>query len=500
MITIQKIFRILFSTVLFTMVCSCSTKLETEVFSDKDVIGSYSYYGYSGPTKRELEIDFEEDHTGSGHEESYSTNSGSLISARKFYFTWVKKGNRVYLNGASGSANREGETSGNIDWKAEFEFKYDMFMPSTGFIEGYAEHMIKEKMEKDVKEHVDINVTYYNESCSFAVEMTTDMFRLWPDFPIHFGFRAKSAEYNWMSFTENEKIVFAFKDEYISLEFRSLKTLRQLQEMGYPLSQSEKDLIKSLQKSLDNRLSEISSHNLGYYFAIKIGDNVFEVEPYYVNMTRGSNPYLEEEEETVAEPEAVDLGLSVKWASFNLGATKPEEYGNYYAWGELITKTGYSWSNYRFRTGGDSTSNVMLSKYNTKASHGPVDNKITLDLSDDAAHYLLGGSWRMPTAEECQEIVDKCIWYWTTMNGVNGFKITSLINQQSIFLPATGYKEASNNMYLGERCAYFTSTLREGKPGHALYFGGYPEEGKDDTIGTGGANRSFGFAIRPVKQ
>ena len=133
----------------------------------------------------------------------------------------------------------------------------------------------------------------------------------------------------------------------------------------------------------------------------------------------------------VWEPELVDLGLTVKWASFNLGANQPEQQGYRYAWGETEPKETYSWSTYQW-CGGSSNS---ITKYTNV-----YDYKHRLDLEDDAAHVKLGGLWRMPTTDEWAELCDptKCNWEWTTENDVNGYRITSLIDghtDQSIFLP-----------------------------------------------------------------
>ena len=132
------------------------------------------------------------------------------------------------------------------------------------------------------------------------------------------------------------------------------------------------------------------------------------------------------------EPEAVDLGLSIKWANFNIGAFDPTHYGDYFAWGETEPKEEYSWENYKW-CDGDYT---KLNKYCTKEQYGIVDNQTILQLCDDAAHTKLGGKWRMPTMEECQELVNMCTWTWTTVNGINGHLITGP-NGNTIFLPAT---------------------------------------------------------------
>ena len=137
----------------------------------------------------------------------------------------------------------------------------------------------------------------------------------------------------------------------------------------------------------------------------------------------------------VPVPEAVDLGLpsGLKWASFNVGATKPEEYGDYYAWGEVETKEDYTWETYKWCNG----SNNTLTKYNTQSENGTVDNKTTLDPEDDVARVVLGGTWRMPTVEEAEELYNNCTWTMETVNGVSGYRATSS-NSNSIFFPCNG--------------------------------------------------------------
>lgn len=142
-------------------------------------------------------------------------------------------------------------------------------------------------------------------------------------------------------------------------------------------------------------------------------------------------------DESEIEHEYVDLGLSIKWATVNVGALSPEEYGGYYAWGETENKSDYSWSTYKWCNG----SETGLTKYNTDSNYGIVDNKTILDIEDDVAHVKWGGNWRMPTKEEQDELREKCTWTWTTLNDVYGYIVTSNINgftDRSIFLPAAG--------------------------------------------------------------
>ena len=131
---------------------------------------------------------------------------------------------------------------------------------------------------------------------------------------------------------------------------------------------------------------------------------------------------------TPPEPEYVDLGLSVKWATFNVGATSPEDYGDYFAWGETEPKETYSWATYKWCDGTDAN----MTKYNK------TDGKTTLELADDAAHVIWGDRWRMPTKAEMQELFDKCTWEADTVHGMSGKRVTGP-NGNSIFIPTTGY-------------------------------------------------------------
>jgi len=168
---------------------------------------------------------------------------------------------------------------------------------------------------------------------------------------------------------------------------------------------------------------------------------------------------------------AVDLGLSVRWSSINVGATKPEEYGGYYAWGEVSTKTNYDWlTTYKWCYGG---MNSTVSKYNsTSTSYGKLDNKTMLEADDDVAHALWGGSWRMPTDAEWKELIDNCSWTWTKKNGVNGYLVSGK-NKNSIFIPAGGVKYNEDSTSIGSAGYYWSSSLSLTYPYYAwgVYFG-----------------------------
>ena len=186
-----------------------------------------------------------------------------------------------------------------------------------------------------------------------------------------------------------------------------------------------------------------------------------------------------------------DLGLSVKWATCNFGADKPEEYGDYYAWGEIVTKMTYDWSVYKWCNG----TQESLTKYNTNSSYGRVDNKAVLDAADDVATAKLGGRWRMPTDAEWTELRNKCIWTWTTQNGVNGYRVTSKINGNSIFLPAAGGRFGADLSDAGSYGRYWSSSLNTGSPNNAWRVSFY-----SDGVFGNYVNRYYGQSVRPVTE
>ncbi len=189
----------------------------------------------------------------------------------------------------------------------------------------------------------------------------------------------------------------------------------------------------------------------------------------------------------------VVLGLpsGLKWATCNVGASSPEEYGGYYAWGETTTKSYYEWSTYKWCNGSYDT----MTKYCTLSFLGTVDNKTTLDPSDDVAHVKWGGSWRMPTEKEFQELIDNCTWEWITLNGVKGYKVTSKKNGNSIFMPAAGFRNGTSLYDVGSDGYYWSAPLCESDPGDA--YGLYFSSGSHSTSWSG---RNYGRSVRPVSE
>lgn len=154
--------------------------------------------------------------------------------------------------------------------------------------------------------------------------------------------------------------------------------------------------------------------------------------------------------------EYVDLGLSVKWATTNIGAKQPEDFGRYYAWGETKDKTTYNWDTYKF------FNNDTITKYKPLRNDDNVQNDIILDLNDDVAHIRWGGNWRMPTSKEFKELLDNCTWIWTTQNEIKGYKVYSKVKgftDHYIFLPAAGMYDQEKLLASNGFCLYWSSSL-----------------------------------------
>ncbi len=187
-------------------------------------------------------------------------------------------------------------------------------------------------------------------------------------------------------------------------------------------------------------------------------------------------PVDDESEQGISTSKKVDLGLSVCWAGWNVGASSPEGYGNYYAWGETTTKSEYGLNNYQYFDGNYYVNigcNISGTQY-------------------DAACAQWSGCWRLPTHAECQELIDHCTWTWTTYNNVNGYKVTGP-NGNSIFLPVAGYRLGTELYDRASRGLYWSGSLNESSYGYSYYlhFDSSGRYVKDN-------HRGVGHVVRPV--
>lgn len=250
-------------------------------------------------------------------------------------------------------------------------------------------------------------------------------------------------------------------------------------------------------------------------FALKSGSNTYYTGSANAQLAAGKYYPIglnlsQLDYQTYQDQAAVDLGMTTAsgkkliWASMNVGAVTETVFGDYFAWGatepwysslDPLTwkdgKTGYNWASYHYGTLGS-----RLTKYNTNSSNGTVDNKTTLEATDDAAAVNIGGDWRMPTAAEFQELLDNTTSTLVTNykgSGINGYTFTG--NGNTIFLPAAGYRH-DTNLLQGTTGDYWSSSLYESAPylGLRLYFGsGY-------VYVDYGLSRYNGLSVRAVKE
>ena len=197
--------------------------------------------------------------------------------------------------------------------------------------------------------------------------------------------------------------------------------------------------------------------------------------------------------------QAVDLGLpsGIRWASCNVGATTPEGYGYYFAWGETESKKNYSWETYKYANVGEFYHH-KFTKYCTDASSGDngfIDNKTVLEPEDDAATANWGDVWRMPTDAEWTELREQCTWTWTAQNGVNGYQVASKTNGNSIFLPAAGFRDGNAAPYVAGRRGYYgSSSLLENSSDDVWIVTFNHEKVERDND-----KRNKGLSVRPVQ-
>ena len=185
----------------------------------------------------------------------------------------------------------------------------------------------------------------------------------------------------------------------------------------------------------------------------------------------------------------VDLGLpsGTLWATCNLGANRPEEYGDYYAWGETVTKSYYSINTYKYY---DKHKGVVT-KYNISPAYGQVDNLMILNANDDAATNKWGEGWSIPSRNDWNELQNYCEWNWSRQNGIAGYSICGK-NGNCIFIPASGYRGSNETRLIGFEARYWTKVLNSGLERAWCTFYNSSE------IKVGACFRGYGCSIRPV--
>ena len=257
---------------------------------------------------------------------------------------------------------------------------------------------------------------------------------------------------------------------------------------GYPRGDVDRDgsvNISDVTCLIDNLLKGVAYGDVDQDGVVGIAD-VTSLIDYLLKGTWPDDPVTPPDDH-----EWVDLGLpsGTLWATCNLGATSPEEYGDYFAWGEVEPKEVYDWSTYKWCNGADST----LTKYCIDGACGIVDNKTVLDPEDDAAYVNWGSSWRMPTMEQLLELKNICTTQRLEINGVMGALITGP-NGNTVFFPLAGQINGSEYERVGNY-GYFWSTdifSDDSNVARYIYFNGA-------YFTAWNRYRYFGFTIRAVR-
>ena len=278
-------------------------------------------------------------------------------------------------------------------------------------------------------------------------------------------------------------------------------------QMGYGVIKDNTEALKWYRKAAEQG-NAYSQYNVGFMYENGYGvkKNIVTALEWYRKAAAQDHQYAKNKvlELSVNSPltgfvnghEYVDLGLpsGTLWATCNLGANKPEDYGNYYAWGETRTKSTYNWDSYKYANG----SYNKMTKYCRKSDYGNngfADNLTELEPDDDPATVNWGSSWHTPSFEQWNELLANTTNKWTKRKGVRGRLFTSKNNGQTLFLPAAGSRSHNELLNAGSFSFYWSSSLSSSEPDQAWHF-----YFRSDCFYLDDFPRYNGLSVRPVRQ
>ena len=388
-----------------------------------------------------------------------------------------------------------------------YEPSVEMTQSQKDYIRRKAQEMHEEEENEEISssiyDYVYITDEYNEEALCLEFTIKTELEKEFPGKSFKYGIEYGYGNYantDYCQMSGRNSVDFytpVIFDAMCYLNMESYKALREKIERGEQLSESEIGQLKSSVNYIEANVKKFKAR----YFVEFDGDRYYFDSSFYVTIdldesynnpnTGGGNNGNSQATGTVQGHAYVDLGLSVKWATCNVGASKPEDYGDYYAWGETTTKSDYDWDTYKWCKGTYKT----MTKYCMNSNYGTVDNRTTLTSSDDVATVKWGSKWRMPTKEEMKELDEDCTWTWTTQNGVRGMKVKGP-NGNSIFLSAAGYRYGTDLRYRGSYGYYWSATLRVdiSDAAYNLYF----DDGGSRWYGNW--DRFIGHTVRPVTE
>lgn len=477
-------------------------KLKANMWEYKEVgdYNEYEYGGYYGTTTERLY--FTDNNIGYCLliEKDHDSYFGDSKETTFYKFTYSVSGNTVRWNGYDYKY-----VGGYLVWKDLIYEPTKMTQSQRDYLNRKIQELNEEEENEEISssiyDYVDVTGKYNEEDLCIEFTINTELGKEFPGKSFKYGIEYGYGNYNNTNYCEMSGLssetfgMSVIFDATYNMYMISYNALREKMEKGEILSENEIDLLETAVNTIEKNVNKFKARVFvefdgeryylydGFYVTI-------DLDEYWVNNGGGNNGNSQATG-TIQGHEYVDLGLSVKWATCNVGASKPEDYGDYYAWGETATKSDYRWETYKWSKGTYNT----LTKYCTDSDDGTVDNRTTLSSSDDVATVKWGSKWRMPTKEETQELCDKCTWTWTTQGGVNGMKVTGP-NGNRIFLPAAGFRDGTGLYFRGLFGNFWSAALHgdDSCSAYYLYFG------------SGGSywdrwfGRSVGFSVRPVTE
>lgn len=415
--------------------------------------------------------------------------SGSGYSQKTYFdkFTYNVSGNMVEVRFKDGTDT--------YAYKGSFLMLGDeIYIPSTmtqsdwDFVNRKAQEINDDEENNEIVNNLDdyVSVTseFVEENLNIKFTINTELSKKYPKKTFEYGVEYGYGSYSYTSNLDMEgksskNFTMSVLFDECALWMKSYTELVDKINSGEKLTESEQDFLEDIIYEVERKVKSFKAR----IFVVLNGKRYYVYDDFYAYVdwdklgSINGGPNDDDYDGIIRGHKYVDLGLpsGLKWATCNVGATSPEEYGDYFAWGETSPKSIYTDENCK--------------------TCGKKIGDISGNAAYDAATANWGGSWRMPTRAEMQELINDCTWEWTTVNGVKGYKVTSKINGNSIFFPAAGFRRGSSLSGAGYYGYYWSSTSSESDTRFAYYLGFY----------SGNSSlywyyRSDGRSVRPVSQ
>lgn len=438
-----------------------------------------SYGGYFETSTRIYY--FMDDNVGYVYEQ-YKDYDSSLGTNRSSYFgkfSYTVSGNTVTIRSAeTGNTATYKYSGGYLVWSDSYYEPTKMTSSDYSFVNEKAENL---EYEQNIYRYVEVTDEFDEENATLNITIETELSEKYPKETFKYAIEWGFGYYEDISYFDLDGTSFLIKVPVLDLTvdgYTSMRTYTLLQEKvanGEKLTTDEKNLLNDCIEIINDELKKfqarvfVEANGIKYYVEDDIYAGTIDFDPKYEPDEDSSSST------TIQGHEYVDLGLSVKWATCNVGASSPEGYGDYYAWGETTTKSDYSSSN--------------------SLTYEKSMSDISGNRQYDAARANWGGSWRLPTKTEMEELINQCTWTLTAQGGNIGYRVTSKKNGQSIFLSITGWRFGTSLYFDEVQGLYWTSTPYESytKSAYVLHL-----ERSAHLMSWN--NRYYGYSVRPVTE